>query len=254
MKWLYCALLQVGLAGILPATAQDRGDNSRGLEISGTAGITNNGISLVPSFSLEQPAAILNFNLARGKFSFEPELTFSLQEGRPWYQIYWLRYRIIDKGKFKLRTGAHPGFNFIKALNAGGNEVIQTERYLTGELVPSYELSNKVKLGVYYLLSRGFDIDTSQPLHFLTLNVVFKNLRISESLYLEITPELYYLSSFDDGEGYYLTSNFRLSKVNFPLTLSSRINQVISTQIDGKDFLWNLTLTYNFRKSVIARR
>ena len=222
------------------------------VHLSGAIGITNNGISLVPNFSLEQPAAIFNLNLYKGKFSFEPELTFSLQELRPWYQIYWLRYRVIDKGRFRLRAGAHPGFNFINVMDMAGDESIQVERYLTGELVPSYQLTNKIRLGLYYLVARGFDIGTSEPLHFLTLNAYFNNLRISKTLFLEFTPEFYYLSSFDDGEGYYLTSLFKLSKIDFPLSLSSRINAAISTEIDGSDFLWNLTLTYSFRKAKIS--
>lgn len=222
------------------------------MQISGAAGITSNGISLVPNFSLEQPAAIFNLSLYKGRFSFEPELTFSLQEGRPWYQIYWLRYKILDKGKFKLRAGAHPGFNFIKVEDSAGDESIQVERYLTGELVPSYQLTRNLSLGIYYIIARGYDIDTKDLLHFLTLNMSFKNLKLSKTLLLEFTPEFYYLTSFDAGEGYYFTSFFKFSKVDFPLSLSSRINTAISTEIDGRDFLWNLTLTYSFRKLKIA--
>ena len=234
-------------------TAYSQSDivHKEAVQISGAIGITTNGISLVPSFSLEQPAAIFNLNLYKGKFSFEPELTFTLQEGRPWYQIYWLRYKILDKERFNLRAGAHPGFNFIKVMDITGDESIQVERYLTGELDSSYKLTNNISLGIYYLFARGFDIDTSDPLHFLTLNTTFSNLKISKTLFLEFTPEIYYLSSFNDGEGYYFTSFLVLSKVDFPLSLSSRINKAISSEIDARDFLWNLTLTYSFRKGKI---
>ena len=164
------------------STTYSQNDNGeKAIHVSGAVGITTNGISLVPNFSLEQPAAIFNFNLYKGKFSFESELTFSLQELRPWYQIYWLRYRIIDKGRFKLRIGAHPGFNFIKVQDLAGDESIQVDRYLTGELVPSYQLTKKLSLGFYYIVARGYDIDTKDLLHFLTLNVSFKSLKISKN-------------------------------------------------------------------------
>ena len=206
------------------------------VQVSGAAAITSNGISLVPNFSLEQPAAIFNLNLYKGNFSFEPEFTFSLQEGRPWYQLYWLRYRIIDEGRFKLRTGTHLGLNFIKVTDITGNESIQTERYLVGELAPCYQLADKYQCGYFITYwARGFDIDTSDPLHFLTLNATFNNLSISKTLYLEFTPEIYYVSSFGDGEGSYVTALLKLSKVNFPLSISSRINQAISTQIEGRE-------------------
>ena len=234
------------------AYSQNDIDKKGAVKISGAAGITSNGISLVPNFSLEQPAAIFNLNLFKGRFSFEPELTFSLQELRPWYQIYWLRYRIIDKGRFRLRIGAHPGFNFINEADLEGNESIQVERYLTGELVPSYQLTNNISLGIYYLVAQGYDINTNELLHFITLNASFKKLRISKTLFLEFTPEIYYLTSFADGEGYYLTSLLKLMKSNFPLSLSTRMNKAISTEIEGKDFLWNLTVTYSFRKATIS--
>jgi hypothetical protein len=103
------------------------------------------------------------------------------------------------------------------------------------------------------MLARGFDIGTSNPLHFLTINANVANIRISESLSLEVIPQLYYLSSFDSGEGYYGTSTFKLSKSNFPLSLSAIINQEISSNISAdKDFLWNLTLIYNFREGRIG--
>ena len=231
------------------AYPQNDDGNKETVQFSGAAGVTTNGISLVPNFSLEQPAAIFNLNLYKGRFSFEPELTFSLQELRPWYQIYWLRYRIIDKGRFRLRIGAHPGFNFVKEANLEGNESIKVERYLTGELVPSYQLTNNISFGIYYLVAQGYDINTNKLLHFITLNASFKKLRVSKKLFLEFTPEIYYLTSFADGEGYYLTSLLKLIKSDFPLSLSTRMNKAISTEIEGKDFLWNLTLTYSFKKA-----
>lgn len=219
------------------------------VQISGNAAITNNGISLVPSFSLEQPAAIFNMKVQKGRFSFEPEVAFSLEEGRPWYQLYWLRYKVLDGKKFKLRTGAHLGLNFVKILDADSNDALQTERYLVGELAPSYDLSKNISLGVYYLVARGFDINNTTPLHFLTLNANFNNIKVSKSLNLEITPQVYFLDLFGDGTGYYVTSSFKIFKKNSPLSLSMVINQVLSTEIDGKDFLWNLTLTYSFPKA-----
>ena len=217
--------------------------------ISGWAGITSNGISLVPNFSLEQAAAIFYMNLEKGRFSFEPEVSFSLEEGRPWYQIYWLRYKIIDGAGFKLRTGTHLGLNFVRDPTT---DTIETERYWVGEVAPSYELSENVNVGVYYMLARGFDIGTSDPLHFFTLNANIDNIRISKKLSLEVTPQLYYLSLYGGGEGYYATSTFKLSITNFPLSLSAIVNKELSTDITaGKDFLWNLTLTYNFKKAEI---
>jgi hypothetical protein len=50
---------------------------------SGSASVTNNGISIVPSFSLGKPAAIFNLSLTKKRFSVEQDLRFSLA-GKPW--------------------------------------------------------------------------------------------------------------------------------------------------------------------------
>lgn len=221
--------------------------------ISGNAGITNNGISFVPNFSLEQPATVFNLILKKGRFSFEPELTFSLEEGRAWYQVYWLRYHIVDEEKFQLRTGGHLGLNFAKILDSQNNNVIQTERYLVGELAPSYKFTDKIRVGVQYMIAKGYDIDTDELQHFITLHANFNKINIAKTLFLEVSPQIFYLSSFGFGEGYYVASGFTLSKSNFPLSLSSLMNKNILTNIPGKDFLWNLTLSYSFKGGVISK-
>ena len=222
--------------------------------ISGSAGITNNGISFVPNFSLEQPAAIFNLTLEKGRFSFEPEFTFSLEEGRAWYQVFWLRYKILNKGKFKLRAGGHLGLNYAKILDASNDEVIKTERYLVAELAPNYEFSENSSVGIQYMLARGYDIVNQDIQHFLSLNAHFNNIKISESLFVEISPQVFYLATFGSGKGYYIASSFKISKVDFPLSVSSLINCSISTDIPGQDFLWNLTLTYSFNKGTIFKQ
>lgn len=232
----------------LTAVAQDRPQT----QISGSVGITNNGISFVPNFSLEQPAAIFNLALEKGRFSFEPEFTFSLEEGRAWYQVYWLRYKLINEGKFKLRTGGHLGFNFARIQNSNGKEVIQAERYLVGELAPTYDLSANSTIGIQYMIARGYDIGTKDIQHFISLNGNFRNIRLAKELDLEISPQAFFLETFGVGEGTYVASNFRLSKKGFPISLSTLMNKAISTTIPGKDFLWNLTLTYSFSKGEIS--
>lgn len=228
-------------------------EQSNKTQINGKAGITNNGISFIPNFSLEQPAAIFNLSLEQGRFSFEPELTFSLEEGRPWYQVYWLRYQIIKEDKFKLRASGHLGLNFAKMLDSGNNEVIKTERYLVGELAPTYEISDKIMVGMQYMIAKGYDIGTKELQHFLALTANFSHIKLSKSMEFEITPQAFYLSSFDFGDGYYVASAIKLFKVNFPLSISTVMNQKVSSSIAGKDFLWNLTLTYSFGNGVISR-
>lgn len=238
--------------------AQDVDSTKVESHISGAVSITNNGISLIPSFSLEQPAAIFNMSLEKGRFSFEPEFSFSLEEGRPWYQLFWLRYKLVNSGRFRVTTGTHLGLNYRSAAQPPGSapkRVITMERYLVGELVPTYAISKKVHLGMYYLFARGFDIGIHKPTHFVTLNANFTDLKLASKVFFNLAPQVYYLYLYGE-EGYYATSTFTLGITDFPLSLSSSINKVIKTDITaGRDFLWNLTLRYSFgRRKFVPKR
>ena len=64
-------------------------------DFRGTASVSHNGISLVSSFSLEEPALLIDLKFTKGKLSFEPDMRFDL-EGKPWTFIFWLRNKAID--------------------------------------------------------------------------------------------------------------------------------------------------------------
>ena len=110
-----------------------------------TASITHNGVSLVPSFSLGDPALLFDLKFTKGKLSFEPDMRFSL-EGKPWTMLFWLRYKAIEKEKFSLRVGAHPGLNFrtVKVIRNGQNEeLLESRRYIGAEVVPNYKITER---------------------------------------------------------------------------------------------------------------
>lgn len=218
--------------------------------LSGNAGITNNGISLIPSFSLEKPATIFNMWLAKNKFSFDPEMTFSLHDGKPWYLLLWLRYKVLDEGRFKFTTGTHLGLNFRRSvlpINNAPTTILLTDRYLVAELSPTYSISKNLTLSAYSLLSHGLEPGTANLIQFYTMGVNFSNIKLSNQLYLKAFPQVYYLN-MDKIDGIYFTSSFTLGKYNFPLSISSVFNKVINTQINtGKVFVWNVTVNYLFK-------
>lgn len=216
-------------------------------DFRGTASVTHNGISLVPSFSLGEPAAIFDVKMTKGKFSFEPDMRFAL-EGKPWSFLFWFRYKAIQKQRFSLRIGAHPALNFrtVNVIRNGANEeLIESRRFLASEIVPNYKISDKVSVGMYYLRGKGFD-EGLRSSDFLTVNASFTNLSISEKLYFNVSPQAYYLR-LDDKTGYYVVAFITLEKKDFPLSISSILNKAINTQIVPEDdFIWNISLNYSF--------
>lgn len=216
-------------------------------DFRGTASVTHNGISLVPSFSLGDPAAILDLKFTKGKLSFEPEMRFAL-EGKPWSFLFWFRYKAIEKERFSLRIGAHPALNFrtVSVVRNGVNEeLLESRRYLAAEIVPSYKISETVSMGMYYLRGQGFD-EGVKTTNFLVLNASFTNLFISEQLYFNISPQTYYLTT-DNDQGFYVVGFVTLAKKDFPWSISAILNKAIDTEIVPEDdFTWNVSLNYSF--------
>ena len=104
--------LFIALLVFFPMAGICQEENRRFLDdFRGLASITHNGISLVPSFSLGDPALLFDLKFTKGRVSFEPDMRFAL-EGKPWSMLFWFRYKAIQNKKFSLRVGAHPALNF----------------------------------------------------------------------------------------------------------------------------------------------
>jgi len=250
---MFVALLP--LSHLAPAQTVD---NTRGIDhFGGAVTATNNGISLLPTFSLGKPAVMFDMSVGNKKLSFEPQFRFSM-EGKPWSFVFWWRYKLIQTSRFKMRVGAHPAIAFRTiptiSINGDTRETVVAQRYLAGEFSPNYFVTKDISIGVYYLHSHGFDAGATRSTHFITINGNFSNIKLSERLYVKFNPQVYYLR-MDNRDGYYATATFALARKDFPISLQSIINQAISTHIQSKsDFVWNVSLIYAFRKEYDKRQ
>ena len=222
---------------------------------SGAVSVTNNGISIVPSFSLGKPAAIFNLSMGKNRFSFEPDLWFSLA-GKPWTFLFWGRYKLIIADRFQMNVGTHLGLNFkpsVLPIDGDSSNVTVTRRYLAGELFPRFLLAKNISVGIYYLYSHGIDAGTIKNTNFLTLNANFSNIKLSNQFFMKVNPQFYYLK-LDAQDGFYFTSTFTVARKNFPLSVSAIINKTINTDITGsKNFVWNASLVYSFHKKYVEQ-
>ncbi|MDD4227497.1 MAG: hypothetical protein PHU98_14055 [Mariniphaga sp.] len=244
-------LVLVLIIGITKASfAQDSSDAANKIRIAGSASLTNNGISLIPNFSLGDPAALFNLSITRGRLSFDTDFNFSL-EAKPWYILYWLRYQVVNQGKFQVGLATHLGLNFKPSdvlIDANTGNTTITERYWVVDVSPRYSISENLAVGIYYLHSVGLDQGTVGNSNFITLNANFSNIQLLKDVYLAINPQIYYLKQ-DHPDGIYFTSTFTLSKSNCPVSISSLLNKEIETDITaGKGFVWNISVKYSISK------
>ncbi len=228
--------------------AQDKVPGKTDYHFSGSASITNNGISVIPTFSLGKPAAIFNLSVGNKRLSFEPEFRFAL-EGKPWSYLFWWRYKIVNHNKFKFNIGAHPAIAFrtiTAEVNGVQTQVIQAQRFLAAELSPNYILTKNLSVGMYYLWGHGIDADATRNTHFLTINANFSSIKLPGQIALRFNPQVYYLK-MDQYGGFYTSAGITVSKANLPVSISGFFNKVIKTDIKAsQNFIWSLSLTYSF--------
>jgi galactose mutarotase-like enzyme len=232
--------------------AQESSDSSiKKLLISGNVGVTNNGISIIPTFSLNKPAFNATYSFSRGgRWSLDPDLrmTFDMRKGGV---MFWLHYKVSNTGKLRLNVGAHPALNFaIRSVTENGKtwSITQSRRFIGTEIFPHYIVNKHMMFGIYYLKGFGLQKDGPVNSHFVALNSTIAGIPLFGNVTLSLNPQAYYLK-LDKEDVFYLSSNITLSKPNSPFALASTMNKEISTKITGsKNFVWNLTLQYHFNK------
>jgi len=217
--------------------------------------VTQNGFSFIPSFSLGKPAAILDIGVGNKRLSFEPQFRFAL-EGKPWSFIFIYRYKVVNKSKFQFTVGGHiPAIVFKTqtiSTSSGVNDVIISQRFIAGELIPNYQVAKNISISLYLLQGYGFQSHATRYTSFAGLRSNFSNVKLSERLYIKWVPQIFYLKT-DDQDGVYVTYHFTFAMKNFPLSISHILNKSIQTSIVAKDFDWNVSLIYSFDKNYVRR-
>jgi hypothetical protein len=233
--------------------SQSQSQNEKISHFSGNISLTNNGISLIPTFSLGRPAAIFERSLGGERLSFDPEIRFAM-DGQPWSFILWWRYKIIQSEKFNLHVGTHPGFLFrntsVLAANGQVIESMEARRYFAGEIVPSYIINDKVKLSFLYLASRSLGPVPFELNQFLSVNSSLTNLKISDQFYFNARPQFFYLK-INERDGYFVSASFLVGKKNLPVSFGSIISKKIISTIATDNWVWNVGLIYSFNNDFI---
>lgn len=217
---------------------------------SGSAGITTNGFSIIPSFSLNSPAAIVNMSWRKNRFSFDPDIRL-VPDASKGSVLLWLRYQIVQKEKFTLRAGIHPAFTLVRKTvldNGILTDITEMLRFAAFQVVPNFQLNKKVSVGAMFLKGHGLQNHGPQNTNALFLNMGFSQIPIVEKIRFHLYPSVFFLNT-DGYTGSYFTATGILTKQGIPFSLQSTINQTLQSNIPNNQlFMWNLTLNYNFNE------
>jgi hypothetical protein len=217
---------------------------------SGSITITNNGFAIIPTFSLNSPAAILNLAWRKNKFSIEPDVRL-VPDGTKGGILLWLRYRVVEQKKFSLRAGVHPAFSLIRKTienNGVSTEITEMLRFAAFEIVPNYQILPNWSIGAMYLEGHGLQNHGPQTTRVLFLNTNISNIKLGGDFRFTFIPVVYFLNT-DNSTGNYFTATGILSNTKLPFSLQSTINQTFTSNISGnQDFMWNVGISYAFSK------
>ncbi len=221
------------------------------LRIGGNVGITNNGISIIPTFSLHAPALVSTLSFSNGgKFSIDPDVRLAL-DGRKGSALLWFRYKLVSAPKFRLIVGAHPAYNFaLRTITENGQSwnITQARRFWATEIAPTYIVNNHFSLGLYYLNGHGLQDDGPKTTHFVTFNTSFTGIPVARNYTINFSQQAYYLQ-VDKGDGYYLFGSLGIVNTKSPLSIVATYNKEINSHVTGsRDFDWNVSLMYKFNK------
>ena len=112
---------------------------------SGAITATNNGISTFPNLSLGKPAAIFDFSIKSKRWSFDPQLRFSM-EGKPWTFLFWGRYKAINDKKIASATFSDlPKATYAVAVFHDKNKNGVMDKNLVGVPTEKYGFSNNAR-------------------------------------------------------------------------------------------------------------
>lgn len=238
--------------------SQGKDSTKHTLNFRGSVSVTNNGFSLVPTFTLGKPALVTILNVSgKKRLSFEPEFRYSLEDFKPWSFIFIWRYKLVRKEKFQFSVGTHlPALNFKTTpvvKNGVEEDVIQARRFFPViEAIPNYRVSENFTLSMYCQYGRGMEKEVANDIYFISIRPDFSNIRLSKQFYLRLNTQFYYLK-IAKNDGIYVAGGLTLAKRGFPLSVSTFMNQVLQTDIAGKNFDWNVSLVYSFDQKYIRQ-
>jgi hypothetical protein len=242
-KIIFLVILTFWVDGVL---AQSNDSTQIPSFFKGQITATNNGVSLIPNFSLNKPALLFDLSLGKGRLSFDPMIRFAMN-GKPWAFVFWWRYKLVNRKKFNMGLGAHPAFMFrSETITIGGvqKELLTTQRYVAWEASPNFRINQKLSLGMYYIGSHGLTKDLIQWGSFVAARAFLSDFIAPKSLNTLFIPQVYWLKQ-DIKSGTYWNATLNISKKKSPLMLNGIVSQPIRTKIVGKNFLWSVGLVYN---------
>lgn len=242
MKRISVLIFLINLACSYTCSQENIDSIKKKLQSSVTFSINSNGISSIPAFSLGKPAVMADITLTKNRFTYEPVLAFGL-EMKAWFIDNWIRYRIINKPLFVLRTGLNFS-TFFSDYKSDDTEIRRSERYFAIELTGIYKFSSTSSILFSYWNDRGQETGSLTG-HFINIIAEKKDLPIGNTFLISGYFQLFYVDYDGNNDGLFISPRLSSSVKNLPISLYFQIIQALKSNITpNPGFRWNIGLSY----------
>ncbi len=215
---------------------------------SGSVQLTNNGISLVPAFSLGAPALMAFFEAKRRRFSYCPQFSFD-SEGKPWYMNQWLRYQVVDGHKFSYRSSISYSFLYKPSEEVKDGivtPIIKIDRNVIFEQLMVAQITAKKALVLVHLhgmptTKEGINLDL------MTIGTSTKAIKLASKVTMDIVPSIFYLTYTGGNEGVFTTENISFHYEKLPVSIGFQATEPLwMKNLHVESFNWALSAIYSF--------
>lgn len=225
--------------------ATEKSDSTKNpLLFSGSISLNSNGISPIPVFALGEPAISASLTIGKGRFSYDPTLSYNL-ELKPWFIDNWFHYKLIKKSKFELRTGVNVGSSFSD-FEVTGQSIRQVQRYFALELAGTYKISAKTSLGLMLWYDKGVDPGTIEG-YFINFVVDRSGIRLGKHVLMGINIQTFVVDYTSNNDGFFISPKASFETKYIPVFLFYQgIHPLISNISPDPGFQWNVGVGYSF--------
>jgi len=242
MKKVFAPLLLFFIFSL--SWSQEGTDSTRTKKLRAEAKVSlnSNGIAYIPAFSLDKPAITGTFSLIKGRFSYDPQLSYGL-DLKPWIIDNWFHYKIVDRPAFEFRAGGVISA-FFSEYEAEDETVLQAQKYLAVELTGTYKFNPGTSLAFTYLLDRGQDPGTLSG-HFFNLQADKSEINLGRKGLLDASLQLFYINYTGNEDGLFAAAYLSASLRHIPFSIFAQAIQAMWSNIDPfPPFKWNVGLAY----------
>lgn len=213
---------------------------------------TNNGISIVPAFSLGRPALMYQgaFMQSSGKVRLEPEIRMSY-DGEPWSTLLWARYILPKAGKWQFTAASHYALLFAPEenyINGVLTRSYSANRYLGFQATAGRPLTEKVNLSAFSLVAIGwFKGASPRPVQLHSVGLGLPSAKVGK-FNVHVVPQVYYLDLAAE-KGVFYAANWSISKASSHWAAEGMISQPFwkDEGLVVAPVVWNVGVSYNMQ-------